>query len=173
MSYSSIPGMAGMFDQSFNPAFGQGANVFNPAMGGGTVYRGANAPGGGMGGGFAGGDAGMAKTLQDQWKKAQKANQERFQKMLDLASQFGASQTAAAQDAHRQQLGMMNNSLVSRGLGNSTVRQGVQMTADKNLQQSLQGIQEKKANLTMGVYQQQQDEYPDLAMYLNAFSRPR
>jgi len=138
-----------------------------------TTYAGARAPGARPGGASMGGGPSLAGSLQEAWKKAQQANQERFQKMLDLASQFGASQTAQAQDMHRQSLAGMNNSLVSRGLGNSTVRQGVQMTADKNLGQRLDQINEQKTNLTMGVYQQHQDLYPDLQMYLNAFSAKR
>lgn len=159
-------GGGGVAVQGFG-AHAPAAYYSRPGMGGGM------AAGAALGNGSTAGDAGLAAMLQKSFDAANQANQQRYEKMIALAQQFGVAQTAAANRQHTQELAAGQQSLVGRGLGNSTIVNGVQTAANARHQETLAGINEKAAALELGVHQQHQEIGPDLAMYLQAFSAKR
>jgi hypothetical protein len=159
---------------SLRDTWGGGGVVVNRPTGGGGISYGFRGGAAGMGGnGSTAGDGDLAGMLQKSFEAANQANQLRYEKMIGLAQQFGMAQTAEANRMHQQNLAQGQQSLISRGLGNSTVVNSVNTAANARHQEVLGGIAEKKAALELGVHQQHQDIGPDLAMYLQAFSAKR
>ena len=104
----------------------------------------------------------IAKLLSDQQNQANAANQARYDKLLEMANTYGAQALGANQNAYgqmaggfqgqanvltqqnqrlaQQQLGQGQQSLLSRGLGNSTVANTMQAGVARNQMQNQQGI---------------------------------
>lgn len=139
--------------------------------------------GGRAGGSFGGGpvaapipnanvDAAATKALSQATANYQQQFQARYNKLMSLAQQFGAGQQQQNADLLRQQSAQGQNSLVSRGLGNSTVVNAVQQNAqnqaaERNAQAANQ-VTQMQTQATADI----QPQAPNYSMYANLLSQP-
>jgi hypothetical protein len=154
----------------------QGQSLFNrTTIGGGR--SGGGVPGGQTAGPMSpqnvGAEKKLAKSLQDQTGNYQQQMKARFEKLMGLATQFGASQQQQSADMLKQQMAAGQQDLVSRGLGNSTIVNSVNQSAQDLNQRRLADIGERSANLQMGVVQDTVPQAPDMGMYSQLFSQAR
>jgi hypothetical protein len=147
---------------------GMGSMHTNAAMGGNAM------PGGGISGGgtYGGGDAGAIKALQASTANYQQQFKARYDKLMGLASQFGAAQQQQNADLLRQQSAQGQNSLVSRGLGNSTVVNAVQQNAQNQAQLRNAQSADEVTKMQMGATQDIQPQAPNYQMYASMLSQP-
>lgn len=127
----------------------------------------------GSGGGGGGGvNPAIANALTGATANYQQQFKARYDKMLGLAQQFGASQNMANQNLLRQQMAQGQNGLATRGLGNSTVVNAVQQNAQDQAAQRGAQIGEEGANMQLGVMKDIQPTAPNYALYAQLLSQP-
>jgi hypothetical protein len=151
-----------------------------PAWRGGTLGAGRVGVGGVAGvagapaaGSTPAGDPKLAQNLQGAQQNYLKQTKERYEKMMQLAQQFGQSQLMNNQVQLRQQQAAGQQSLVNRGLGNSTVVDAVNQNAQDQSLRRQADIGERQAQLQLNVLGDTTIAPPDLAMYAQLFSAPR
>jgi hypothetical protein len=126
----------------------------------------------GGGGGGGGVNPAIANALTGATANYQQQFKARYDKMLGLAQQFGASQNTANQNMLRQQMAQGQAGLTTRGLGNSTVVNAVDQNAQDQAQQRSNQIAETGANMQLGVMNDVQPTAPNYAMYAQLLSQP-
>jgi hypothetical protein len=167
-----MPADNGDYGSIFNPASdaAQGRGAFTPRVLSVTN----NQPMGGAGyGNNAASDALLARSASNAYNQARTDSLARRDKMLSLASQFGASQLTNSQNLYNQQVAQQGNTLTGRGLSNSTVVDSLRQGAGQAMSQRNQSIGEQQAQMQLGVYGQVQEQYPDMNMLAQLFSQPR
>lgn len=153
------------------------ANTFGTSTAGrGSTEGGGGGGEGGGGGGPGGGDTRGMFDLGQQFKASQDAanaaNEARYQKLLGLAQQFGAAQRARNAQLVTQQQGQAQQSLMSRGLGNSTVVDSVRtQIGDQGAMRDL-AIDEAANQQMMGVIERRTDQQPNLGMMAGLATQP-
>jgi hypothetical protein len=103
---------------------------------------------------------------------ANAANEARYQKLMELAQQFGVTQQRQNQQLTQQQLAGGTQGLISRGLGNSTVLDTMQQGILRQGQDRGMDIGQRVAELQMGPVERRQDVGPNLGMYANLLATP-
>lgn len=133
--------------------------------------------GGVAGGGGPGGanpnDAALMKSFQDASTQANAQEKARFDKMMGLAQQFGATQLAQNKQLHTNELAAGESSLMNRGLANSSATLANQTTANNSLQRRNTAVGEQQAQMELGVLGQVQVQRPDTGLMAQLFSQPR
>lgn len=120
-------------------------------------------------------DAG-AQAASDLTKLQDKANAEneaRYQQLLALANQFGTTATQQNTDLTNNQLGSTQQSLISRGLGNTTIQDSMLAGVRRRGQQAQNAINEQTARQKADIIQNRTDKAPDMGLYASLLSRPR
>jgi hypothetical protein len=116
--------------------------------------------------------AAIIKLLQGQTDAANQANETRYNQLLGNASAFGKTALQQNLASTNQQLANGQQSLVNRGLANSTVvdttRRGI--LSDSNARTN--AIQESVAGMKNGIIEARTDQAPDLSLYASLLSRP-
>lgn len=116
--------------------------------------------------------AAIIKLLQGQTDAANQANEGRYNQLLGNAANFGKTALQQNQASTQQQLAAGQQSLVNRGLGNSTVvdttRRGI--LSDSNARTN--AIQENVAGMKNNIIEARTDQAPDLSLYASLLSRP-
>lgn len=109
----------------------------------------------------------IIKRFEAAQQSANKANEDRYQQILSSLSGMGGSARRRVDQQATQAGGAADQDLISRGLGNTTVRSSVQrgIASDKEL--ANQTIDEQVAGMKAGVMERRNDEGPDLSMYAN------
>jgi len=98
---------------------------------------------------------------------ANQANEKRYQDILASLSGMGtAARTRVAQQKTQAQ-GGADQDLISRGLGNTTIRQSVQRGIASDAELANQSIDEQVTGMRAGVMERRNDTGPDLSMYAN------
>lgn len=98
---------------------------------------------------------------------ANKANEDRYQQILSSLSGQGAAARRRVDQQATQAGGAADQDLISRGLGNTTIRQSVQRGVASDKELANQSIDEQVAGMRAGVMERRNDEGPDLSMYAN------
>lgn len=117
-------------------------------------------------------DASAIKALQQSTANYQQQFKARYDKLMGLAGQFGAAQTQQNADLLRQQQAQGQNSLVGRGLGNSTVVNAVQQNAQNQAQLRNAQASDQQTQMQMGVVNDVQPTAPNYQMYSQLLSQP-
>jgi hypothetical protein len=162
---------------------GGGGAIFQPHVISQTPIGGAGGGGAGAMGaagtltGGTGAAAGTDASLIGAYaKNAQAANLQekaRFDKLMGLAKQFGASLMNRNQQMYGQEVAQGNQSLVNRGLYNSSAATAMQTTANDSLSRRNAEVADQQTNLQMGVLNNVQVQRPDSGLMAQLFSQPR
>lgn len=123
----------------------------------------------GASGGLLGQIGGQLKSQQD---AANAANEARYQKLLGLSEQFGMTQRRKNNELTQRELASGQSSLISRGLGNSTVVDSVRQGILRQGQDRKMDINQRVAEIQMGPIERRTDQQPNLGMYASLLSQP-
>lgn len=119
--------------------------------------------------GLLGQIGGQLKSQQD---AANAANEARYQKLLGLSEQFGMTQRRNNNELTQRELASGQSSLISRGLGNSTVVDSVRQGILRQGQDRKMDINQKVAEIQMGPIERRTDQQPNLGMYASLLGQP-
>lgn len=124
------------------------------------------------------------KQIQDQQTKANTANEARYKELVDLfknlgtqtagtysdilgsLSNLGQSEQTRIQQAAVKQMGNTEQDLISRGLGNTTIRTGAQRAINSDTQQLLSQLAENVAVQKAGVQERASAANTDITRML-------
>lgn len=114
----------------------------------------------------------IVQLLADQTQQANAANEARYGQLLQNTDQFGQSAMQASQRQLTGELANSQQSLVNRGLYNSTVldstRRGIQGDANARNTAVLGQVAQAKNN----IIEARTDQAPDLSLYASLLGRP-
>lgn len=160
-----------------SPGFTAGTQNFTAAqgafgLGGDSSQVLSVTPNGGGGGGGGVDSMAALQAMQDAQSQANSANEARYQQVLGLADQYGTTQKQGIRRQAANAAGGAQQSLISRGLGSSTVVDTMQAGIQRNKQQALAGVNEQKAMMKANIIQNRTDQQPNLPLYAQLMSRP-
>lgn len=95
-------------------------------------------------------------------QRANQANEQRFQQLLGLSDQFGQTGRQDAQSAAIRQQAQAQQSLISRGLGNTTILDAANRGVQSDFQRQLLDVNERVAQQRAGIIERRDDVGPDL-----------
>lgn len=114
----------------------------------------------------------IVRLLADQTQQANAANEARYGQLLSNTDQFGQSAMQASQRQLTGELANNQQSLVNRGLGNSTLvdttRRGILGDANARNTAVLGQVAQQKNN----IIEARTDQAPDLSLYASLLGRP-
>lgn len=110
--------------------------------------------------------------LTNQFNQANTANQNQLNQMMGIANNYGQGQIAASNQLGAQQEAQSGQNMQSRGLGNSTVMQGMDNSIQGQTQIRNAGINDQMAQLQLGVLGQNTIQQPNLSAYAQLASQP-
>jgi len=98
----------------------------------------------------------------DATNRANASNDARFKQAIGLLAGQGQSSRTDAARATAENKGLDQQSLISRGLGSTTVLDAANRRRDEDLQRANQRIDESVANQVSGIVERRTDQGPDL-----------
>lgn len=109
----------------------------------------------------------LIDQIQAAQKKANKANEERYQQILGLLSGLGTAGRERISRQTAQQQAQATQSLITRGLGSTTITEAARRGIASDAELARQQLEESIAIQKAGVMERRQDIGPDWAMYAN------
>jgi len=109
----------------------------------------------------------ILKQIQKKQRKANAANEARYQGILDQYSNLGQAGMARIGQAEQQALASGTQDLASRGLGNTTIRGSMSRGVASDAELARQQLGESVATQKAGVMERRTDEGPDMGLYTN------
>jgi hypothetical protein len=125
---------------------------------------------GGNGGGLGGG--GLLGALQGQFDMRNKADAKRYKAMMALASKYGADQLANNDQQLKEENASSAQTLMTRGLGNSTIAAGVASSNGDRAKRRALDINQRTMEGQMGVMRDHQAIGPDMGLYASLLQQP-
>lgn len=114
----------------------------------------------------------IGQTLGQNFDAARAANEARYQKLLELADQFGATQQRQTNELYDQRQAQNLQNLIGAGLGNSTVLSSNAIGIDNARANALADINQQVAQQKAGIIERRTDEYPNLSMFASLLQNP-
>jgi hypothetical protein len=118
---------------------------------------------------------GNLQAIIDRFSKSQamanKANEARYGQLLAGADQFGQSAMNANAQLTTQEQARSGSSLISRGLGNSTIVDSVRQGNARQGQYRAQDINERVLANKQGIIERRTDQQPNLSLLAQLLSR--
>ena len=117
----------------------------------------------------------VLNQLQSAQNSANQANQQRYQDILGMYQNMGQSGALAIQQQTQQQQGQETQSLMSSGLGNSTITGAMSRGINQAGQQNLQSLQGQLMGQEANVMESMTQQAPQIGQYaslLEAASQP-
>lgn len=127
-------------------------------------------PAGGAIGGLVGG-IGSAFSLKSQQKKAQQANEQRYQAVLNLLRTQGMASKDEVRRSGEEERGAIAQSSIGRGLYNSSVLDSLNNLSLERQSRANTAVDESVANRMAGVMESKVDEYPNMGPYSQLFQQ--
>lgn len=109
------------------------------------------------------------KEMSDQ---ANAANESRYQAMLGTADTMGTQARNRVTQQGVAAKAAANASAISRGLGNSTIRDSLTRGVQREVDDQLLGVDEAKARLKLGIMENRTDAPPDMGLYASLMGLP-
>ncbi len=122
-------------------------------------------PGGGGAG--VGGLPSIIKQMQAAQKKANLANEQRYQQILGSFENLGKAGRARIEQQTTQRQAQATQSLTSRGLGSTTITSAVERGIASDAELQRQQLEESVTMQKAGVMERRTDRGPDLGMFAN------
>jgi hypothetical protein len=149
----------------------QAGGMGNPT-GASTIQQGVASGGSTLPGGI---QPGNLQAIIDRFSKSQamanKANEARYGQLLSGADQMGRSATLANTQLTGQEQARAGSSLISRGLGNSTIVDSVRQGIARQGQYRAQDINERVLTNKQGIIERRTDQQPNLSLLAQLLSR--
>lgn len=111
------------------------------------------------------------KTGAD-YNAAKAANDARYNQLLQLADQFGATQNRQTNQLYDQQQANNLQNLIGSGLGNSTVLTSNATGIQNARTNALADVNERVSQNKSGIIERRTDEYPNLSMFASLLQQP-
>ena len=108
---------------------------------------------------------GIIKQMQAAQKKANLANEQRYQQILGSFENLGKAGRARIEQQTQQRQAQATQSLTSRGLGSTTITSAVERGIASDAELSRQQLEESVTMQRAGVMERRTDEGPDLGMF--------
>ena len=144
--------------------------LLSRSAGGSTRTRGGTGGGGAIsstGGGGGGQFGGLFKQIQKAQKKANEANEARFQAAMKQFEGLGQAGEARIARSTEQRQGAATQNLTSRGLGSTTITSAVERGIAGDAETQRQELGERVAVQKAGLLERKTDLGPDLGMFVN------
>ncbi len=116
-------------------------------------------------GGGSGALQGIISQMQAAQKKANLANEQRYQQILGSFENLGKAGRARIEQQTVQRQAQATQNLTSRGLGNTTITSAVERGIAGDAETQRQQLEESVTMQKAGVMERRTDEGPDLGMF--------